>query len=180
MTQQPPIPPDDEPKYGVRLPPDQQLPQQPGAWGSDQGTGATGPGAGSNPYGQAPSDQPGTGLPSYGQQAPYGGQSPYGGPAPTFSDPYAGGYGRPANNSKNNLGVWALVCGIGGLLCNPAFLAGIVLGILGLKAVNEGTATNRGMVLTGLVISCVGVVLWILALVYLQSIGFFDQLSTIG
>lgn len=197
MSQQPPFPPppEDEPRYGVRLPPGQQPvpPQQP-AWGTESGQ------PGQNPYGQPQGGQPPYGQtqggqPPYGQaqggQPPYGqpqggqppyGQNPYGqapgglpySPAP---DPYGtGGYGQASSTSKNNLGVWALVCGIGGLLCNPALIAGVILGVLARKAVREGTANNGGMATAGLVISIIGCVLWVISLVYLSSIGYFDAI----
>lgn len=173
MSQQPPFPPppEDEPRYGVRLPPGQQpvppqqpaSPQQP-AWGTESGQ------SGQNPYGQ-----PQGGQPPYGQN-PYG-QAPGGLPYSPAPDPYGtGGYGQASSTSKNNLGVWALVCGIGGLLCNPALIAGVILGVLARKAVREGTANNGGMATAGLVISIIGCVLWVISLVYLSSIGYFDAI----
>jgi len=65
--------------------------------------------------------------------------------------------------SKNWMGVVSLITGIIGIS-----LASIILGILGLNAVKQGKATNRGMNIWGIVLGVIWIVLGIIA-----SIAFF-------
>jgi hypothetical protein len=53
-------------------------------------------------------------------------------------------------------------CGIFGL---PFAVAGLVLGVLGLKRASEGRATNRGMALAGVICGAAGVVITIISII---------------
>ena len=84
--------------------------------------------------------------------------------------PYGAGYGGypPLQNKQNSAGGWALGLGIASLLmCLVPVLsqlvavAGIVTGVMGVKAASEGRADNRGMATTGIVLSAVALVLGI-------------------
>jgi len=74
---------------------------------------------------------------------------------------------RPANEQKNNLGIWALVLGILSIVC-CAFFAGIPAIIIGLKSkqaeaaglANNGSLGNVGFIL-GIVGSVLGTLGWI-------------------
>lgn len=108
------------------------------------------------PYYQAPPvHQPPYQPPAYpsaGYQAPA--QSPY--PPP-----------RPVPGQQNTLGLLGLIFGIlsipfgvcCGLFGTPAAVAGIVLGVLGMRKAAEGLASNRGMALAGVICGGVGAVL---------------------
>jgi uncharacterized membrane protein len=85
---------------------------------------------------------------------------------------------------NNTLGLLAMIFGIVGAVlsvcCWPAgFLFDIaagVLGILGLKRAKEGTASNRGMALSGVILGGVGVLLAILVAV-LQFSGVLGDIT---
>lgn len=170
--------PDDQPRYGVRLPPDQRppVPPQP-VPGADPTRQHGAPGAWGQPYGGQPyggqpyGGQPYGGQPSGGQ--PYGGQ-PYGGQPYGGYDPYAAA--RPPVGRSNQLAVWSLVLGLAGLLCGPTTIVGIVLGVQARVAVKQGRATNGALALTGLVVSIVMAVLWIISVIWLFSSGGYDEL----
>jgi hypothetical protein len=123
---------------------------------------------------------------------------PYGQPQqpPQYPDPYAqptsggpypmAGYGAPMGGptqQNNTLGLLAMIFGIVGtvlsMCCWPAgFLFDIaagVLGLLGLQRANEGTASNRGMALTGVILGGIGFLLAILFAV-LQFSGVFNNM----
>ena len=76
--------------------------------------------------------------------------------------PYATGeYGAATPPPQNGMGTAALVLGLVGLVFSVVFfplgfvlaVIGLVLGLLGLKRVKRGIATNRGMALSGTVLS---------------------------
>lgn len=124
-------------------------------------------------------DQP----PQYGQQPPpYGQETPrYGDEAPRYTQetPRAAGayesgsqYGAPSGYGRspsNGLGIAALVFGILALLfawipyvnivSMVLAVVGIVVGILALRKVKRGEATNRKMSLAGIALSVVALVL---------------------
>lgn len=111
-----------------------------GNYGSGPTPGSSGPGGPTGPggpgnFGGGPGGPAGLG----GLGGPTGPGGPY------------GGINR-GSEEKNGLGLWAMILGIGGLILG--FVSGIpavILGFLGLKAVNEGKANNRGAALTGII-----------------------------
>lgn len=113
------------------------------------------------PYGQQPYGQ----QPTSGQ--PYSPQ-PYG-----YTVPAGVGYGAPPSTQNNTPGLLAMIFGIlsiplgfcCGLLSVPAAIAGIVLGIIGIRKAAEGQASNRGMAIAGAICGGVGILVSILAVV---------------
>ncbi|MCW3818015.1 DUF4190 domain-containing protein [Micromonospora sp. DR5-3] len=116
------------------------------------------------PYGQPTSGQP------YGQQQPY--QDPYAqqqpyGAAPAYP---AAGYPQPKAQS-NTLGLISMITGIASIVlalcCTPlgiaSGIAGVVLGIMGQKKVQQGEATNAGQAKAGLICGGIGIVLCIIS-----------------
>jgi hypothetical protein len=93
---------------------------------------------------------------------------------------YGGGPGAPmfSGSEKNNLGVWALVLGILGLVCCGAFAAvpAIILGNQSRRAAEQGMASNGGMGKAGVVLGWIGVVYTVLSLVWLFGLGGYDQI----
>lgn len=109
-----------------------------------------------------------------------------GGPVPAYPGtgyaapayPVAGYLGPPppryAGTQQNTMGLLAMIFGIVGIplgVCCwfgglPLAVAGIVLGVLGMRKAAEGLATNRGMALAGVICGAVGVVLSIAAFVF--------------
>jgi hypothetical protein len=158
--QQPPyVDPYAQPQY----PPQSQEPQQSQQSQPEEGQPPTG-----DPYGQPPQ------APQY--QDPYaqptsGGAYPPPGPGYPGAAPYPmAGYGTPPQQN-NTLGLVGMIIGIVSipLACCPligffAGVAGIVLGILGMKKASAGEASNRGQALTGVICGAVSIVL---------SIGWF-------
>lgn len=56
-------------------------------------------------------------------------------------------------------------------------ITGVVLGILGMRKVTEGTATNRGMALAGIICGAIATVLAVINIilgVWLRSRGYLD------
>jgi hypothetical protein len=89
-------------------------------------------------------------------------------PSPTQGPGTPLGYGRPPpSKQNNNLGLLGMIFGIAGLLLSalgglfalPFPAAGIVLGVLGLRRVAAGRATNHGMAWTGIICGSLAVVL---------------------
>jgi len=119
-----------------------------------------------------PSGQP-VAAPQPGQSA----QAGYPGQAPAYPQP-PGSYPPPAagqppgwvqGTPRNGLGVAALVLGIlslpsaffGGVIGIILGVIGLILGIVGLNRARRGEATNRGVAITGTVLSGLGVLLGI-------------------
>lgn len=104
--------------------------------------------------------------PGYAQPPAYGPPPGYAMPAQTY---YA-----PAPNSRNVLGILALIAPFVGLS-----MVGIVLGHLGLGAVKKGTANNRGIALAGTIVSWVFTVFVALGIVASIAIPvFLNQRNT--
>lgn len=180
----------EEPRYGVRQdgPPQygqygQEGPPQYGQQGAPQYGQQDGP----PQYGQqdpsAPYGQPGSG--------PYGGQAPYGQPGPIgssgapaqqpytgqgYQQPYGGQYGQTQQygygaQPRNGMGLAALIIAIVGLLFAWIPFIGLfglvlgvvalVLGIMGVRRASRGEATNRGVAVSGIVISVIVILLGI-------------------
>jgi Domain of unknown function (DUF4190) len=92
------------------------------------------------------------------QPEPYG-QGPGGHGEPLGRD---GGGWRPS--PRNGYGIAALVLGIVSILLFPGpgiilGVLGIIFGILGLRLISKGEATNTGMAITGIVLSAIGLTL---------------------
>jgi hypothetical protein len=108
-----------------------------------------------DPYAQPTSGSPyPTSGPGYPPDAPY--------PVPGYGAPMA-----PPPQQNNNLGLTAMILGIISIpfAACCAFVgfflgvAGLVLGILGMKKAGAGEANNRGQALTGVICGAIGLVL---------------------
>ena len=79
---------------------------------------------------------------------------------------YGGGFG-PRPDEKNSLGGWALGLGIASIFANCLYFGiflgvpAIVLGVKGMRAADEGRATNKGMSIAGIVLGALSIVLTI-------------------
>lgn len=141
--------------------------------GNGQGEGASTP----PPYGQQPYSQDQQ-PPAYGQQQPpmYGGPHP-GGQAPQGFGPPAGMY------PDNKLGGWSLGLALASIVLSCGLFTGIpaiIVGVKGLRAAAAGTANNRGMSMTGVVIGSIMTalsVLGIVVLIIVAASGGFAELS---
>ena len=112
------------------------------------------PGGGRQSYGQA------YGQP-YSQQYPY--PSPSYGPYPPYGqDVYWGVPYDPRRHEANALGGWALGLGIASIFANCLSfglilgISAIVVGVLGMRAANEGRASNKGLSIAGVVTGGIG------------------------
>ena len=115
------------------------------------------PGGGRQSYGQA------YGQP-YSQQYPY--PSPSYGPYPPYGQgSYWGAPYDPRRHEANALGGWALGLGIASIFANCLSLglilgiSAIVVGVLGMRAANEGRASNKGLSIAGVVTGAIGTVI---------------------
>ena len=122
------------------------------------------------PQGQAEPQLPPP--PGYAQPTAYGPQPGYAQP-PAYGPPAgyampAQAYYAPAPNSRNVLGILALIAPFVGLS-----MVGIVLGHLGLGAVKKGTANNKGIALAGTIVSWVFTALVALGIVASIAIPVF-------
>lgn len=88
---------------------------------------------------------------------------------------YGGSSNAPmfAGTEKNNLGVWALVLGILGLVGCGIFAAipALVLGNKSKQAAAQGLANNGGLGQAGVVLGIIGIVLFILAIIFVFALG---------
>ena len=117
-----------------------------------------------------PPPPPGGGTPP----PPPGGGTP---PPP----PPGGVPGAASQYPKNWMGIAALIAGIVGflLICCGGFgflpaAAGVVFGILGRKAAQEGEANNAGMAMAGLILGGVSLLLNVLMFIFGFLLGVFD------
>ncbi|SDP18000.1 hypothetical protein SAMN04487905_102285 [Actinopolyspora xinjiangensis] len=86
----------------------------------------------------------------------------------------------PEQRPSNGLGTAALVLGIVGVLLSlipgigiiawPVVIVGIILGILGIRKVSQGRATNKKSAIVGTVLSGVGLVICVLWVVFTLSV----------
>lgn len=133
-----------------------------------------------NQYGQNPgydANAQGYDANQYGQQPAYAGADG-GSDQFTPANPNAG-YGQfppgtGGNTSKNIWGILALIGGIVGVLLSFVFGAGflfgaaaVVFGFVGLSAVKKGTASNKGLNITGIVLGFISVLLSIIVVIAL-------------
>jgi hypothetical protein len=126
-------------------------PQEPG--GQDQ--------FGQGPFGPPPGWQPPPPPGPYGQGP--GWQSP---PPP---GPYVQGGSWPqmAGRRTNSLAIAALCCAIGQLIAGPfAGIAAIVLGVMSLRQIQASGEDGRGMAMTGLVLGIVGLIVFVLLIIF--------------
>ncbi|WP_315583431.1 hypothetical protein [Actinomyces viscosus] len=122
------------------------------------------------PY-QVPPEQP-YGQP-YSQQyayppAPYGPYVPYG---PYGPGAYWGVAYDPRRYEANALGGWALGLGIASLFIGCYFgimcgIPAIIVGVKGMRAADEGRATNKGLSIAGVVLGSVGAAINAIYLVF--------------
>lgn len=108
---------------------------------------------------------------------------------PSYVPPaYQTGYTAPAmayqqagQQPSNTSGLLSMIFGIVsipvsiccyGVISFGLAVAAIVLGVIGLRKVNEGQATNRGMALAGLICGVVGIMAAVMWLVLLFAINF--------
>jgi hypothetical protein len=99
--------------------------------------------------------------------------------APPPPGPYAQGAGWPqlAGRRTNSLAIAALCCAIGQVIAGPfAGIAAIVLGAMSLKQIQVSGEDGRGMAMTGLVLGIVGLILFVLLLVFV--IALFHYIAT--
>ncbi|MGJ7907616.1 hypothetical protein ACOQFL_14195 [Actinopolyspora sp. H202] len=96
---------------------------------------------------------------------------------------------QPEQQPSNGLGTAALVLGIIGVVLSlipvfgviawPVVIVGIILGIIGIRKVSQGRATNKKVAITGTVLSGVGLaicIIWaILAFSVFQSPEFQNE-----
>lgn len=117
--------------------------------------------------------------PAYAAPPPSPYVTPGQGPQGYAYAPPPSSYPGAVSPTKNNWqGVTAMWCGIGGLvvnLCLPfVWLAAIVFGIIGLVSVKNGTATNKGQNIAGIVLGG----LWVLAGIVFVVIGIVTDSSS--
>ena len=115
------------------------------------------PGGGQQPYSQA------YGQP-YSQQYPY--PPPSYGPYPPYGQGvYWGAPYDPRRHEANALGGWALGLGIASIVASCLSfglilgISAIVVGVLGMRAANEGRASNKGLSIAGVVTGAIGAVI---------------------
>ncbi|MGX2994757.1 DUF4190 domain-containing protein [Streptomyces sp. JNUCC 64] len=120
--------------------------------------GQSGPGGGYGPHGQPPGAYGPGGA--YGATGPFGPHGPQDPPGPY--GPWGGGYGGPpVPPPVNGFAIAALVLGI---LCFVPLL-GAVFGVLALFRIRRTGERGKAMAVWGIALSCLGVVLYGLALI---------------
>jgi len=126
---------------------------------------ASTPGGPDDPY--ASPAAPGSPVPPPPAAPPASPQPPsYGGNGGAGAQHQAYG-SQPSAPARNGFGVAALVLGVVGILFAVLFfplgfvlaLAGIGLGIAGLRRASKGEATNRGMAITGIALSVIALLI---------------------
>jgi Domain of unknown function (DUF4190) len=71
----------------------------------------------------------------------------------------------------NSLAIAALCCGVGQLVGGPiAGIAAIVLGAMSLKQIQISGEDGRGMALTGLVLGIVGLIVFVLLILFALAV----------
>lgn len=164
----------------VPVPQAPQAPHAPHGPATDQPVTAAGAGYPPSAYGPDGQAAPGYALPAppyvqpgqpYPQQGPAYAQpgQPYAQPGPGYAQPGPGyGYPPQAPRPGNGMAVAALVTGIVALLvCLIPFvnavsilagIAGVVLGVIGLRAARDRQGAGRGMSIAGLITGAVALV----------------------
>ncbi|SMX64037.1 MULTISPECIES: DUF4190 domain-containing protein [Brevibacterium] len=157
--------PNQQPQYGSQ--PQYGQPNDPGAPGYDQNQGGYGQGYDPNAQGYDANQ--------YGQQPAYVGAD---GSSDQFipANPNAsyGSYsaGSGGNKSKNIWGILALVGGIAGIVLSIFFgigflfgVAGVIFAFVGLSAIKKGLANNKGMTITGMILSFIAILFSIISVI---------------
>lgn len=116
--------------------------------------------------------------PGGSEPPPYGGEPPsYGAPPPPPPGGYGGYGGQPPYGASpqgtNKKAIWALVLGIGSLLCCGliAGIPAIVLGNMAKKEIDAGNGTGRGLATAGFVLGIIAVALSLIFIVVAISTG---------
>ena len=97
----------------------------------------------------------------YSQQHPYP-QAPYGPYVPYGQSVYGGGVYEPRRHEGDMLGGWALGLGLASILMGCLYFGAllgvpaIILGVKGMRAADEGRATNKGISIAGVVLGSIG------------------------
>jgi eukaryotic-like serine/threonine-protein kinase len=123
--------------------------------------------------------------PPPGTAAPVGLRPTSGGtgfPPPAYTRPGFNPAAPPRPPAQQNiLGTLAMIFGIGGIvfsiccyLALPMSVAGIVLGVLGMKKAADGMASNRSMALAGVVCGIAGAVLSVILFIVLTAADFYS------
>ena len=89
-------------------------------------------------------------------------------PAPPPAPPADTYGGQP----ENGLGLAAMIIGIASffVLAPLSSTGAIILGVLGLRKVRAGQATNRGQALTGVICGAVSLVLGLVVIIYVVAV----------
>jgi hypothetical protein len=129
-----------------------------------------------DPYGGYGSQQPPNGSQGGGASMGDGYSAPP--PPPNY---YGGGPTGPQfpSTEKNNLGTWALVLGILGIVCCGLFAAipAIIVGNKSKEAAAQGLANNGQLGQVGFILGLVGVGLSLLGLVWVFLLGGLGMLT---
>ncbi|MEU4834954.1 DUF4190 domain-containing protein [Streptosporangium sp. NPDC023615] len=149
-------------------------PPENGGYGSSDPKGSSGGYPPPGGYGYPADHGPAGGYGSPGGYGPAGGYDPSGGYGPQQDgygpaghDPYGGyggygGYGPPPSRPNNGMAIAALIMGICGLIaCGVPSVVGAVLGHISLGQINRTGEDGRGMAITGLVLSYIGIACWV-------------------
>ncbi len=85
-----------------------------------------------------------------------------------------------SGTEKNNLGVWALVLGIVGMVCCGFFtgIPAIILGNKSRQAAEMGQANNGTLGMVGMVLGWIAVAFGILAVIWLIFLGGMGAFSS--
>lgn len=129
---------------------------------------------GSGPEGEPGQDQFGQGQFGQGQFGPPPGWQP-----PPPPGPYAqasASWPQMAARRTNSLAIAALCCGVGQLIGGPiAGIAAIVLGAMSLKQIEVSGEDGRGMAMTGLVLGIVGLIVFVLLIIF--AVALFQSVA---
>ena len=138
----------------------------PNAQGYDQNQGGYGQGYDANQYGQQPAYA--GGGDGSDQFTPANPNAAYGS--------YPGGSG--GSSSKNIWGILALIGGIAGIILSIFFgigflfgVAGVIFAFVGLSAIKKGLANNKGLTITGMILSFVAILVSIVSIILTLIFG---------
>ncbi len=93
-----------------------------------------------------------------------------------YNQQYPQYYEQPNDGSKG-MGVASLVLGIISLLCCCFGSIGSILGIIFGAVSLSRKKQNNGIAIAGLIISCVALVVWIIAVIYLVATGNYNYMD---
>jgi hypothetical protein len=105
--------------------------------------------------------------------------SPPGWQSPPPPGPYgqtSAGWPQMAGRRTNSLAIASLCCGIGQCIAGPfAGIAAIVLGVMSLKQIEVSGEDGRGMAMTGLVLGIVGLIVFVLLIIF--AVALFQSVA---